>query len=152
MCRSTFSLRFFVRPSFGPGDRRFDLKSMELEIPVWYYFFVNWGCSVATSTAPFVYKGPPDPFSTSVSPRLNGVLLPLKSHIQWRKYSGYPLLLSRATSLLAPPTPHSTDEFEKLLIWYFGCTTQRLTSHYIQLIQMLCADVSKNLDMDLYFA
>ena len=37
-------------------------------------------------------------------------LLPLKSHIQWRKRSGYPLPLSRAASLLAPPpTPHSTD-------------------------------------------
>ena len=43
--------------------------------------------------------------STSVSPRLNGDLLPLKSHIQWRKRSGYPLPLSRAASLLAPPPP-----------------------------------------------
>ena len=32
-------------------------------------------------------------------------LLPLKSHIQWRKRSGYPLPLSRAASLLAPPHP-----------------------------------------------
>ena len=35
----------------------------------------------------------------------NGVLLPLKSHIQWRKRSGYPLPLSRAASPLAPPPP-----------------------------------------------
>ena len=48
-------------------------------------------------------------WDTSVSPRLNGVLLPLKSHIQWQKRSGYPLPLSRAASLLAPPHPHSTD-------------------------------------------
>ena len=41
MCRSTFSLYFFVRPSFGLGDWRFDLKSMEWGIRVWYYFYVN---------------------------------------------------------------------------------------------------------------
>ena len=58
-----------------------------------------------TSTAPFVYKGPLDPTSTSLFPRLNGVLLPLKSHIQWRKRSGYPLPLSRAASVLAPHLP-----------------------------------------------
>ena len=47
MCRSTFSLYFFVRLSFGLGDWRFDLKSMEWGIPVWYCFCVNWGCSVS---------------------------------------------------------------------------------------------------------
>ena len=91
MCRSTFSLFFrtSVVWSGWPAIRR------------------------RTSTAPFVYKGPPDPTSTSVSPRHNGVLLPLKSHIQWRKRSGYPLPLSRAASPLAPPPPPI------LLITYF---------------------------------
>ena len=54
----------------------------------------------------YVYiRAHPTLLSTSVSPRLNGDLLPLKSHIQWRKRSGYPLPLSRAASLLAPPPP-----------------------------------------------
>ena len=47
----------------------------------------------------------PTLLSTSVSLRLNGDLLPLKSHIHWWKRSGYPLPLSRAASLLAPAPP-----------------------------------------------
>ena len=47
----------------------------------------------------------PTLLSTSVSLRLNRDLLPLMSHIQWRKRSGYPLPLSQAASSLAPPPP-----------------------------------------------